>query len=90
MSKVLAIEIQVRESDETYFANYMYDTHEDQYTNDPDDVYRLNCVEPNVNYESVLREARKHAQANNVKLIDHVRLQAQVPFVESLALMKGN
>ena len=49
----------------------------------------LNCVEPNVNYESVLREARKHAQANNVKLIDHVRLQAQVPFVESLALMKG-
>ena len=91
MSKVLAIEVSVRESDETYFANYVYDNHEDQYKHDSDTLSRINCVPPNVNYESVVREARKHARASNVKLIDHIKLQAQVPFVESLALMqKGN
>lgn len=85
MNKVLAIEIHTRESDETFYANYLYDSHHDQYESDGDELTRINCVEPNVNYLSVRRDAMRIAKANNVKLIDHVRLQAGVPFVEVLA-----
>lgn len=88
MSKILAVEINVRESDETYFANYLKNLHDDQFTHDSERVYKENCVEPHVSYWFVHREAQKAALANNVKLIDHVKLQAGVPFVESLAQMR--
>lgn len=88
MDKVLAIEIHTRESDETFYANYLYDSHHDQYESDGYELTRINCVEPNVNYLSVRRDAMRRAKANNVKLIDHVKLQAGVPFVEELAKMR--
>jgi hypothetical protein len=91
MSKLMAVEVNTRESDETFFANYVYDNAHDQYEkNDEYDlVTRINCVVPNVSYESVKREAKRIAEANNVKIIDYVRLEAGVPFVETLVKLQG-
>lgn len=85
MDKLKQIEINTTTSG-LYFACYVYRRcGVTQFDGDDDDLYRINCVEPQLSKVDVYRAARGIAEANNVKLVDFVGLMEGKPLIETYA-----
>jgi len=84
-------QIEINQVGNLYFACYVERREaETEYQGEDDyGLVRTNYVEPHVNKDYVISEARKAAQANNVPFINLVDLSAGVPLVESFAKMRS-
>lgn len=87
MKKLKSIEINELANGQAFADGVYRKLAETEYTDDDSELIRERLIEP-MDYYDVLKTARRMAQAANCSLVNYVALNAEVPFVESLAKMK--